>query len=66
MMNYVVTDVGSKIITQLADKMKVYDEKEELSIQGESKIVDGYMNYILDEDSLQSVILQLFYEEKES
>ena len=48
----------------LAAKLRDYRELPELTIAGENTIEDGHWAYILDEDSLQQVILQLFYDEK--
>ena len=64
--DYLVTNIGSQTVLDLAEKLRDYQELPELTIDGESTIEDGHVAYILDEDSLQQVILQLFYREKEN
>jgi len=39
-----------------------YQEQPLLTIEGESKVVDGYWAYYLDEASLRETIITLFYE----
>lgn len=62
--DYLVTDMGSKTILELTEKLQTYREAGELTIDGENQVIDGYMAYILDEDSVQRVTLELFYEKK--
>lgn len=64
--DYVVTNLGSRDILDLAQKVRDYQEVPELTIDGTSTIEDERVAYILDEDSLQQVILTLFYQEKEN
>lgn len=61
--DYMVTNMGSKTVTQIGQYMKEYTELDLLTIDGESKVEDGYIAYYLDEDSLQRTMLTLFYEE---
>lgn len=61
--DYMVTNMGSKTVTEIAQYMKEYTELDLLTIDGESKVEDGYIAYYLDEDSLQQTMLKLFYEE---
>ena len=44
-------------------RMQRYTELPLLTIDGENTVEDGYWAYELDQDSLQQIILQLFYEE---
>lgn len=60
--DYMVTNMGSKTVTQIGQYMKDYTELDLLTIDGESKVEDGYIAYYLDEDSLQQTMLTLFYE----
>ena len=53
----------TQAVLDLAEKLKDYRELPELTIEGENTIEDGHWAYILNEDSLQRVILQLFYKE---
>ena len=62
--DYLVSNIGSQTVLDLAEKLKDYQELPELTIEGENTIEDGHWAYILNEDSLQRVILQLFYNEK--
>ena len=63
--DYLVTNIGSQTILNLAEKLKNYQELPELTIGGENTIEDEHIAYILDADSLQQVILQLFYQKQE-
>lgn len=60
--DYMVTNMGSKTVTEIGQYMKEYTELDLLTIDGESKVEDGYIAYYLDEDSLQQTMLELFYE----
>ena len=64
--DYMVTDMGSKTVTEIGQYMKKYTELDLLTIDGESKVEDGYIAYYLDEDSLQQTMLTLFYETSDS
>ena len=64
--DYLVTNIGSQAMLNLAEKLKDYQELPELTIDGENTIEDEHVAYILDEDSLQQVILQLFYQKQEN
>ena len=63
--DYLVSNIDSQTVLELAKKLKNYQELPELTIDGTNTIEDEHVAYILDEDSLQQVILELFYEEKE-
>ena len=63
--DYLVSNISTQAVLDLAEKLKDYRELPELTIEGENTIEDGHWAYILNEDSLQQVILQLFYNEKE-
>lgn len=60
--DYMVTDLGSKTVSQIGEKLKQYTELDLLTIDGENVVEDGHWAYHLEEDSLQKTILQLFYE----
>lgn len=59
---YVVTNMGSQIFLNIANQLKDYKELPELTIEGTNAVEDGHVAYILDENSLQEVILELFYQ----
>lgn len=64
--DYMVTNMGSKTVTKIGEEMKEYTELDLLTIDGESKVEDGYIAYYLNEDSLQQTMLTLFYETSDS
>lgn len=60
--DYIVTDLGSQTIVDLVRQLKDYTRLELLTIDGTSYLDDeGCRAYDLDAESLQDVILQLFY-----
>lgn len=61
--DYMVTNMGSKTVAEIGEYLQTYTELDLLTMEGESKIEDGYVAYYLDEDSLQQTILQLFYQQ---
>ena len=64
--DYLVSNIDSQTVLELAKKLKNYQELPELTIDGTNTIEDEHVAYILDEDSLQQVILQLFYQKQEN
>ena len=62
--DYIVSNLGSQNILNMAEYLKSYHEMPELTIDGINTIEEGHVAYILDQDSLQQVILELFYQEK--
>lgn len=62
--DYTVTDLGSQTIVDLVDTIKEYSAQGVLTIDGESRVEDGYNAFYLDGDSLRQTILTLFYREK--
>lgn len=59
--DYTVTDLGSQTVVNIADTLKAYTAQDVLTIDGESRVEEGYNAFYLDENSLQSTILTLFY-----
>lgn len=60
--DYMVTDMGSRTLVDLAEQIKGYEELDTLTIDGENYLDShGFMAYDLDEDSLQQTIRKLFY-----
>ncbi len=59
--DYMVTDIGSKTVSNVADKMKQYTQLDLLTIDGSNVVEDEHWAYHLDEDSRMQTILQLFY-----
>lgn len=62
--DYMVTDMGSKTVTEIAQWMKAYTELPWLTIDGEGREENGGIAYYLDEDSLQQTMRALFYEKR--
>lgn len=63
--DYMVTDIGSKTMTQLLEKLQTYTQLDTLTVDGESYLdEEGYNAYALNEESLNQVILELFYQQK--
>lgn len=60
--DYIVTDMGSAVLVNLFNRLNQYEELEILTIDGENVVEDDVMAYHLDDDSLQQVMLELFYE----
>lgn len=63
---YLVTDMGSQTLLDTANKLKEYQELPQLVIEGTNTVEEGHVEYILDENSLQKVILELFYRRKDT
>lgn len=60
--DYMVTNMGDQWL-KLMDRLKEYTKLEPLSIDGENYLDEqGSAAYRLNEDSLQQVMIQLFYE----
>ena len=60
--DYMVTNMGDQWL-KLMDRLKEYTKLEPLSIDGENYLDEqGSTAYRLDEESLQQVMIQLFYE----
>lgn len=59
-----VTNVGSKIVLNLFQKMQLYSQEDLMIIEGSAKIENGHIAYYLEEESLQETIKTLFYTKK--
>ena len=60
--DYMVSDIGSKSAADIAQYMKEYKELPILTIDGQTKIENDHVAYYLDEDSLTETMIELFYE----
>lgn len=58
---YTVSSMEDGMIVTILDKLLSYEQLELMTIEGESVLWDGSNGYVLDEKSLQNVILELFY-----
>ena len=62
---YMVTDCSLKILSSLMTRYENYGLGEIVSIEGENSAGDKYMEYYVDEENLERVILEYLYEPKE-
>lgn len=60
--DYTVANMDSGMILSLAEKLKDYTQLPLLTIAGQTALLNDSTAYLLDEDSLTSVIVELFYE----
>ena len=61
---YIVTDCSLNAITGMMDRYGDYAIGEILSPEGENVVGEEYMEFYVDEEKLDELILHLFYEEK--
>lgn len=61
LMDYSVTNMGSGDIVDLADMAREYTQLENIEIEGTYDDSGRFRAFEIDEDSLQHVILELFY-----
>lgn len=59
--DYTVTDLGSQTLVDLAETLTEYTGRGILTIEGESRVEDGYAAFYLEESSLRDTVLTLFY-----
>ena len=62
--DYVVYDSSDQRMIQLAEKFKDYEFMGTREIDGESKVVDEFMEFYPDEDSIFNLVIDLFYSPK--
>lgn len=61
---YMVTDCSSTVWASMLDKYADYTLVEVVSPKGENKVGEKYMEFYLDEEALDEVVLRLFYAPK--
>lgn len=59
---YTVTTINDLAAAGIAEKLQTYQMRPLLTVDGTSRIVDGYAAFEMDQSSLQKAILELFYE----
>lgn len=59
---YMITNISSGTAEKIAEKLKEYQQQNLLTIEGDNRVEDGHWAYYLDDESLQNVILQMFYQ----
>jgi len=62
---YIVTDCSSNVLSSMLDRYAEYTLKEVVSPEGENTRGEKYMEFYLDEEALDALILRLFYAPKE-
>lgn len=60
---YIVSDCSVKTLSGMINRYVDYEIKEVVSLDGESKIVDGHYQFYADEQAMEELILRLFYKE---
>ena len=61
---YMVTSIGSGVMLKIADKAQTYTELPLMTVEGTLSVPEVFVEYELDQDSLQQAILELFYEQE--
>lgn len=61
---YVVSDCSTTTLTSMMDRYMEYEIREVITPEGENTIVDGYYEFHVDEEKMDSLILELFYRPK--
>lgn len=62
--DYIVSDRSVNQLQELAKKLSQYELTEIDSIEGDSAIKDGLMEFYPDADSVNEIVFDLFYKEK--
>ena len=65
MKDYLVSDRSVTQMQQLANKFSTYTMVKMDSIRGESRVGEKFMEFYADEDHVQEIVVQLFYELKD-
>lgn len=63
--DYMVTDCSAKVVSSLLDRCAEYELQQILTVAGENVQGEEYYEFYPDEDKLQLLVLELFYEPKE-
>ena len=61
---YVVTNINTYEIDAIADAVETYTSKGFITLEecGESQIVDGHTQFVVDDAALKDLVVELFYE----
>lgn len=63
---YTVTNMGSGTVSRLAEILREYQMLDVLGVEGEARVENNLWAFYPDENSLQQVMLALFYDPAES
>lgn len=61
---YIVTDCSGNVISSLMERFSDYELQEIVAPEGENVVGEEYMEFYVDEESLDALILRLFYAPK--
>lgn len=61
---YMVTDCSAETLSSMLNRYMDYTMAEIISPEGESRVVDGYYEFYVDEDKFEDLIVEVFYKEK--
>ena len=61
---YMVTDCSAETLSSMLNRYMDYTMAEIISPEGESRVVEGYYEFYVDEDKFEDLIIEVFYKEK--
>ena len=61
---YIVTDCSANVLSQMADRLSQYELADVITPEGENTYGGMYMEFYLDEEALDKLVLELFYAPK--
>lgn len=59
---YLVSDCTINQLSDLMENLNTYEVGEILTTQGEAKVGEEFMEFTVDEDALQQLVMEVFYE----
>ena len=62
--DYFLSDTSTNRLETIFEKIKNYDFKGFVEIQGENKVVNNFMEFHPNKDSMKKIVVDLFYKEK--
>ena len=62
--DYIVTDCSGTVLSSVIERYADYELKDVISLEGENKRGDTYMEFYADEEALEKLVLELFYAPK--
>ena len=63
--SYLVTDLSANAISGMMDRYSDFEINEIISPKGENRVGEEYMEFYVDEEALDALILRLFYAPKD-
>ena len=62
--DYIVTDCSGTVLSAAMERYADFDLQEIVSLQGENRVGDEFMEYHLDTEALNDLVLELLFVEK--